>query len=391
MSINPQLQCSFATHLPRKVREAIYLELWRSSGLRQHIMWHPDYSDTIRSHFCRWPCTTTYQVEDELQEKIEILRQQKNVPFGDDLTSTLLGRRLQSPWLSHWQCGEHAEEAHKDATGNHITSGGHCWKKSPLHDHDRSSKSAYIPMLLSCKLMLVYEYQFRPEEANLSSSSECVASIYGSTTFIFTDMMALQMFLGYCEIPPAMKDMPNISLLRQSFFRHTRYLELSLTPEFSVSIPCTMNLPGIDTEKTLHHVFDFHWLRLKQFVNLQSIKIWIAARSISPILSHYPSFVTTDQLGFNSLQRALQCFDNIDGVTISTPLNHEISPEDGFVQNLPNSNIRLWKRGTGDRFHPYLWYPNPGDFLDGVIHTNLKRYVYPQILKCPQYLTVFVC
>ena len=203
--------------------------------------------------------------------------------------------------------------------------------------------------------------------------------------------MALQMFLGYYEIPPAMKDMPNISLSRPSFFGNARYLELILTPEFSVSIPCTMDLPGIDTEKTLHHVFDFHWLRLKQFVKLQSIKIWIAARSISPILSHSPSFVTTDQLEFNSLQRALQCFDNICGVTISTPLNHEISPEDGFVQNLSNSNIRLWKRGMGDRFHPYLWYSKPGGFLDGVIHTNLKRYVYSQILKCPPYLAVLVC
>lgn len=71
MSTNPQTESAFIMWLPPEVRDAVYLELWRSCGLRQHIVWHGEGADR---HICRWSCTTKYKVHDELQRQIEGLR-----------------------------------------------------------------------------------------------------------------------------------------------------------------------------------------------------------------------------------------------------------------------------------------------------------------------------
>ncbi|KAI2639048.1 hypothetical protein GGS26DRAFT_543706 [Hypomontagnella submonticulosa] len=79
MSANPQTKSIFVNRLPREIRDAIYLELWRSCGLRQHILWHGKTED---KHFCHWPCAMEYGVQDELQQDIEELRAQLRVPLG---------------------------------------------------------------------------------------------------------------------------------------------------------------------------------------------------------------------------------------------------------------------------------------------------------------------
>ncbi|SPO03136.1 uncharacterized protein DNG_05818 [Cephalotrichum gorgonifer] len=157
MSINPQLQSAFITRLPTEVRDAIYLELWRSNGLRQHILWHGLWQD---NHLCSWPCTTKYEVDDRLQRDIEELRRRMNVPLGERMrksqdpeTATYV-RRLQSPWINHWACGERAEQEHGlGAVDGFTTSDIVCWRRSRVNGQHVPPRSPYLPMLLTCKLM----------------------------------------------------------------------------------------------------------------------------------------------------------------------------------------------------------------------------------------------
>lgn len=151
MSINPQSQSAFITRLPPEIRDAIYLELWRSCGLRQHIVWHGEGGDR---HFCRWPCTTRYDVDDELQRGSEGLRRRLGVPLGQDIRAAACSRRLQSPWMNHWACGERAEQEHGlEAIRGFTTSEIDCWKKDPVDKQHVPSRSPYLPLLLSCRLM----------------------------------------------------------------------------------------------------------------------------------------------------------------------------------------------------------------------------------------------
>jgi hypothetical protein len=62
MSANSQSKSAFVTRLPREVRDAIYLELWRLKGLRQHIVSHrnhenadPELLDGISAAGDAWP------------------------------------------------------------------------------------------------------------------------------------------------------------------------------------------------------------------------------------------------------------------------------------------------------------------------------------------------
>ncbi|OBT54147.1 hypothetical protein VE04_04795 [Pseudogymnoascus sp. 24MN13] len=168
MSINPQTQSPFLTRLltlPPELRAAIDPTLRRSHGLRQHIIWHGN--ESTGRHFCSWPCTTDFSVADDPQRDVEELRIGHGVPLGSDMRGsargkdpevTMLTRRLQSPWMNHWACGERAAEVYGiDANWGFDTSGIRCWKT-----HSKRGKkelvppwSPYLPMLLSCKLLYV--------------------------------------------------------------------------------------------------------------------------------------------------------------------------------------------------------------------------------------------
>lgn len=179
MSINPQSHSTFVTRLvslPPEIRDAIYLELWRSHGLRQHIVRHGKQED---KHFCSWPCTTEYQVEDGLQREVEELRCRLGIPIGEDMGSyglgrnaevTALTRRLQTPWFNHWACGERAWREHDlDAFSTLTTSRITCWKKSHGEEKkDRvATRSPYLPILLSCKLLYASTPNPHPQQSAL--------------------------------------------------------------------------------------------------------------------------------------------------------------------------------------------------------------------------------
>ncbi|PGH02830.1 hypothetical protein GX51_04442 [Blastomyces parvus] len=344
MAMNPQAQSGFISVLPREIRDAIYLELWRSCGLRQHIVWHSDYTDANKSHLCRWACTTEYHVEDQLQQDIEALRKQLRVPLGHYMMNVEYSRRLKSPYLNHWACGEHAAKLHGDeAMCTLALSGVTCSKKRQQGDNDAPARSPYIPMLLSCKIISV----------------ECLLSIYGSTTFVLADMQSLQTFIGYCEKPPLLKNFREV-ISPPALLKYTKHLELSLTPNFPLSLACAdpdLHKP----EEDRHNVYDFHWLSLDRFQCLKSIKIWIAARAHVVVVENDRVFTTITELDVNALKKMLSSFAKVPSVAISTPLSKDILPEDGYVEDISQSSVRLWKRGAGDRFHCRLWPRRPGD------------------------------
>ena len=61
----------FFARLPREIRDAIYLALWRSEGEAQHIFWLEDTAKPENSKFCFWPCKTKFNVENEAQGELE--------------------------------------------------------------------------------------------------------------------------------------------------------------------------------------------------------------------------------------------------------------------------------------------------------------------------------
>jgi hypothetical protein len=182
------------------------------------------------------------------------------------------------------------------------------------------------------------------------------------------------MFFGYCELHPAMKKWPKLGITPPAFYKYSRSLELSLSPDFPVLLLCAnLDLPGI---KRRHDVYDFHWLRFSRFQSLQSVKIWIPARSITCRPDSNNSFLGIKQFGVDALRKALAPFGHINSVTLSTPLDPGVGPEDDcYVESVAPRGFRLYKRGTGDRFHPFLNLIDPGGYFDGIIHSIPTRYV----------------
>ncbi|KAK1851949.1 hypothetical protein CCHR01_05382 [Colletotrichum chrysophilum] len=363
MPVNPQIKSAFINVLPREVRDSIYFELWRSCGLRQHILYHgePEYH-----HFCHWPCSIEFDVQDPLQKELEEVRVRLGVPLGEDISrhscpgiGRPYARYLQSPWMNHWPCGEVAyQKRGKGALPGFGTSAFTCWKKGCSGYEDNAWSNPYLSMLLLCKTV----------------SEECLQSIYRSTTFIFTDMPTVQMFFGYCELHPIVKTFPKIGITSLAFFKYARNVELSFGPDFPLQLLCAnFDLPGIPRR---HDVYDFHWLRLDRFENLQTFNIWIASRcSSNRTPSKYDALCGIKELDTRNLRDRLAPFSLIGSVTISTPLSSRIAPEEGFVEDVALPGIRLYKRGSGDKFHPILGTVNPGGMYDDVIHTTSKMEV----------------
>ncbi|OBT80394.1 hypothetical protein VF21_00891 [Pseudogymnoascus sp. 05NY08] len=411
MSTNPQTQSAFLTLLPPEIRDAIYLSLWRSHGLRQHIIWHGNDEDG--RHFCHWPCTTDFSVDDSLQRDIEELRIRLGVYLGHNMGGfasrrdpevSVLTRRLQSPWINHWACGERAAEVYGiDANWGFKTAGMDCWKTHTWRNHswDRykehvPSWSPYLPMLLSCKLLYVsssappslldptssYVRDLLTSRAWLFRSEECLKSIYESTIFIFTDIYTPQSFLGHCALHPAMKKWPTLPITPPALHAHARTLELALMPDFPSSLLCaTHDLPSLSHG---HEVYDFHWLHLPKFHSLRTLNIWISARSLTMAHSRYDQsygFTGITEHDADALQEIISHLSGpVLDVTLSTPLAPSVGPPgEGYLSGGVTDGVtaRVYKRGSGDRFHPELQPITPGGTYDGIIYTSRTRYAVP--------------
>lgn len=143
-------QSPFLTKLPSELRHLIYHELWQSAygSTRQHIIWHG--SDPDSRHFCRWTCCLpAWDRADGLQERIQRLQDQ-----GLELDKQE-ARRLQSPWLNHWMCGEdvRAKMNAADAVcGKVSTAFGPCWRQDAPASPSQQN-GAFMSMLLVCRTM----------------------------------------------------------------------------------------------------------------------------------------------------------------------------------------------------------------------------------------------
>lgn len=200
-------------------------------------------------------------------------------------------------------------------------------------------------------------------------SEQCLKSIYESITFVFTDLKAFQMFLGYCQ--PLMEDVAQKIVTPPAFLKYARTLELSLSADFPSYLACAR--PDVSRDLR-HEVYDFHWLRLDLFQNLQSLNIWISARAFTHCLSDADQthpFTGITELDTDALEQALSHLRRVPSVTLSTPLAPSVGPkEEGFLDGV---KTRVYKRGEGDRFHPpHYWTRN---HFDSVIETSIARYV----------------
>ncbi|KAG8670684.1 hypothetical protein FPOAC1_010117 [Fusarium poae] len=359
-SPDSQLQSAFITRFPREVRDKIYLELWRSCGLHQHILYHSDMRDAARSHFCRWPCTTPFEVEDRLQESLDSKRLELGIELGKRFSNVEFAQKLRSPWINHFPCGQRINRllglkrtlgTNAKRGASECSTGGPCWINSRSNPESSSGWSPYMGMLLSCKII----------------SSECIKSIYESTTFIFTDVTTLNLFVGFCKVPRLWQRDFQVAIPPPAFRTLGRHLELSLQPAFSTEFPCSS---PTQTEER-HSSLDFHGLRLDRLENLASLAIWISARNPAKFIDEdgtdrdqSPYNIT--KLSIESLKEVLAPLSHVKNITLSMPLADNTGPEDGYV--VDSAHLKIWRRGPGDRFHIGL--------IPGLAEGHLQHAIY---------------
>jgi len=259
------------------------------------------------------------------------------------------------------------------------------------------------------------------------SSSECLKSIYESTTFIFTDTMALQLFFARsCPFNNSREfaDLDRESLIApvpsRAFFMFTRKLELSLPAQYPLAIPCSTPLNRTDEQARDHYhdAHDLHWLQLHKFESLQDIKIWVSAlghvNGMSP--EKLGPHRVINGLDKSAIQKMLDLpFRNVQSVTLSAPLSNQLVPsvhqdtaqgvaetthetgsgdtvEDGYVDGLARPGIQVWKRGSGSRFYPLIphgagtlrtFSADQVDAIHAMIRVSEERFVLFPTRSCP--------
>jgi hypothetical protein len=173
-----------------------------------------------------------------------------------------------------------------------------------------------------------------------------------------------------------------------AFYKYTRGFELSLNPDFGRSFICGNVVKNLPVTEHPHKGYDFHWLHLSRFENLHKVNIWVDARSKTIRFDEKEIVFGVKELDVKAFARSVSAFENVRSVTISTPLGPSFEPEDGLVTSFPVPNVRLYKRGSGDRFHPWMsiitGHPRP--YFDTLIHTSQTRQVHAyKQLNCYSY------
>ena len=186
-------------------------------------------------------------------------------------------------------------------------------------------------------------------------------------------MRAIQFFFGHCLLPPAAASLFNIPTTPPGFYKYARTLELSLSTDFPGSLICAnFKIPGLEHR---HEVYDFHWLHLDRLQNLHTLNIWISARASTVFLrdsAETYNYTGITELDADTLQQVMASLGRVATLTLSTPLGPSVGPEQGFVDGV---KARVYKRGSGDRFHPPMHPTEPVGTFDGIIHTSPTRYV----------------
>lgn len=162
-----------------------------------------------------------------------------------------------------------------------------------------------------------------------------------------------------------------------AFHTYGRHLELSLNPVFSTELSCSS--PMITpVEQERHCSLDFYGLRLDLLENLTTVDVWVAARCTHLIvdrdgenLDPKPYDITT--LSVWKLKQALSHLGLEKNITISTPLSECVEPQDGYIEHDElYPGLRIWRRGTGDLYHPALYPIINKEMLSSNIYMSEK-------------------
>jgi hypothetical protein len=207
----------------------------------------------------------------------------------------------------------------------------------------------------------------------MSRSAQCLKSIYESITFIFTDLNTIQAWFGYCQLRPEWEGIFKGHSTPPAFHKYMRSFELSLNPDFGRSFICGNMMFYLPKAEHPHDGYDFHWLYLSRFSSLRTVNIWVGARSKIIRIDEEEIVLGIKELDMNALSKSLSSFANIESMTISTPLGSSFEPEDGLVKGFAIPNVRLYKRGPGDRFHPWMNIIHSKSPFGDLIHTCRTR------------------
>jgi len=102
-----QLSSPFFTRLPLEVRNMIYAEFWRTSGLRQHVTTDPDAPSSAPIKFIHTPCLIR---PEEPDVRYTNYKASGGGPYGP------WKQRLRSEWTIHWPCQEALERQQSSRT-----------------------------------------------------------------------------------------------------------------------------------------------------------------------------------------------------------------------------------------------------------------------------------
>ena len=173
------------------------------------------------------------------------------------------------------------------------------------------------------------------------------------------------------------------------FRTYGRDTELSLETVFPMLLPSSSPIITPEPEER-HSPSDFHALRLDLLQNLTTINIWIAARSTVLLLGENADNIDQSpyditRLGIESIKEALASLKRIKNITLSLPLVSDTDTEDGYVVAsasdiedgyiVDTAQLRIWRRGSGDRFHPALLPVFEVDNFSSNVHSSEERYI----------------
>jgi hypothetical protein len=197
-------------------------------------------------------------------------------------------------------------------------------------------------------------YETECERLTYTRSAQCLQSVYESTTFIFTDLGSIQAWFGYCQLVPEWDLVFGGHVTPPAFHRYARNFELSLDPDFGRSFICGNIIKDLPLAEHPHDGYDFHWLHLSRFKQLRTVSIWVGARSKTPRFDSKEIVFGIKELDVKAFAKSLSPFQAIASLTISTPLGPSFEPDEGLVTNFALPDVVLYKRGFGDKFHPWL-------------------------------------
>lgn len=154
-----QVASAFFNVLPPEVRRMIYVEFWRLSGLKQHIL-----RRSTDGSYARSSCLVADQ--NAADGRFPRFQACSEPPYSNGLQSIdLWAKRIESDWAVHWECEELRETKLRGLKRGTL--------QEPLW-------SPFMPALLTCKLMYL----------------ECIESLYSTLTFVFTNTDTAEAFIS---------------------------------------------------------------------------------------------------------------------------------------------------------------------------------------------------